>query len=119
VTIALIFLILLISCWFLFAGITLGVINLTDRETVCVAEVNTFIEALLFSIETGTTIGYGSRSINGQCFSFVFSWIVFIVLCKVLECIFCSLLFLKFSEWIKITHRDDNCSPLTMAETDC
>lgn len=38
-----------------------------DNWTPCVNNVNGFISAFLFSIETETTIGYGHRVITDQC----------------------------------------------------
>ena len=38
-----------------------------DKWTPCVNNVNGFISAFLFSIETETTIGYGHRVITDQC----------------------------------------------------
>lgn len=42
--------------------------HLEDNQwTPCVHNVNSFISAFLFSIETETTIGYGHRVITDQC----------------------------------------------------
>lgn len=42
--------------------------HLEDADwTPCVDNVNGFISAFLFSIETETTIGYGHRVITDQC----------------------------------------------------
>ncbi|XP_064594895.1 inward rectifier potassium channel 2-like [Liolophura sinensis] len=39
----------------------------SSRSQPCITNVNTFISTLLFSIETQTTIGYGSRYVTESC----------------------------------------------------
>lgn len=89
------------SSWFLFAAIIYA-ISTIDGELNCVVNVNNFKDALLFSVETGTTIGYGTRAPSGICATwFIAIWIIYILEIRLLECVVCGLLFLKFSEWFK------------------
>ena len=46
--------------------------GLDDSFVPCVMQVNTFVAAFLFSIETQTTIGYGSRCVTEECPAAVF-----------------------------------------------
>ncbi|CAG5897636.1 unnamed protein product [Menidia menidia] len=50
--------------------------DMEDREgdnfVPCVSQVNTFVAAFLFSIETQTTIGYGARCVTEECPAAVF-----------------------------------------------
>lgn len=50
---------------YLLFGLLWWSIDAWDPE--CVSLLNTFNEALLFSIETQTTIGYGSKHVQGDC----------------------------------------------------
>ncbi|XP_074553383.1 ATP-sensitive inward rectifier potassium channel 12 [Halichoeres trimaculatus] len=43
-----------------------------ENFTPCVTQVNTFVAAFLFSIETQTTIGYGARCVTEECPAAVF-----------------------------------------------
>lgn len=45
------------------------------NDSSCLAEVNSFNEAFLFSIETQSTIGYGSKHVQGSC-----HWGIFLLL---------------------------------------
>ena len=59
-------------CYVVFA-ILWYIINLND--SACLVMVNTFNEAFLFSIETQSTIGYGSKHVLGTC-----GWGTFVLL---------------------------------------
>ncbi|ESN94674.1 hypothetical protein HELRODRAFT_107917 [Helobdella robusta] len=65
-----IFLFIFVTSWIVFAMCwwTLHEISDLDANNVsCVAGVDSFKTALLFSIETQQTIGYGTRAINDRC----------------------------------------------------
>ncbi|XP_017266622.1 G protein-activated inward rectifier potassium channel 3 [Kryptolebias marmoratus] len=56
------------AIWYLIAYCRGDLDHLEDEDwTPCVNNVNGFISAFLFSIETETTIGYGHRVITDQC----------------------------------------------------
>ncbi|XP_069034064.1 G protein-activated inward rectifier potassium channel 3 [Embiotoca jacksoni] len=56
------------AIWYLIAYCRGDLDHLEDETwTPCVNNVNSFISAFLFSIETETTIGYGHRVITDQC----------------------------------------------------
>lgn len=56
------------AIWYLIAYVRGDLDHLEDSTwTPCVNNVNGFISAFLFSIETETTIGYGHRVITDQC----------------------------------------------------
>ncbi|CAL8316943.1 unnamed protein product [Gadus morhua 'NCC'] len=56
------------AIWYLIAYVRGDLDHLEDEQwTPCVNNVNGFISAFLFSIETETTIGYGHRVITDQC----------------------------------------------------
>ncbi|XP_023859032.1 G protein-activated inward rectifier potassium channel 3 [Salvelinus sp. IW2-2015] len=56
------------AIWYLIAYLRGDLDHLEDETwTPCVNNVNGFISAFLFSIETETTIGYGHRVITDQC----------------------------------------------------
>ncbi|XP_046883605.1 G protein-activated inward rectifier potassium channel 3 [Hypomesus transpacificus] len=56
------------AIWYLIAYVRGDLEHLEDETwTPCVNNVNGFISAFLFSIETETTIGYGHRVITDQC----------------------------------------------------
>ncbi|KAJ8963563.1 hypothetical protein NQ314_005548 [Rhamnusium bicolor] len=85
-----------ILTWLIFAG--LWMIIAIDNEEVasknsgpCLGGINGFAGYLLFSIETQSTIGYGTRYINGYCPEAVFLMCVQIILgvciCGSLICI--------------------------------
>ncbi|XP_056143287.1 ATP-sensitive inward rectifier potassium channel 12 [Lampris incognitus] len=54
-----------------------------DSFVPCVMQVNTFVAAFLFSIETQTTIGYGARCVTEECPAAVFM----VVLQSIVGCI--------------------------------
>lgn len=50
--------------------------NSEDNFTPCVMQVNSFVAAFLFSVETQTTIGYGFRCVTEECPMAVFMVVV-------------------------------------------
>lgn len=97
--ISLIFAITLVISWISFASLSYATIT---EESKCIINVNNFNEALLFSIETGVTIGYGTRVLTRDCPAWFFAlWIGYIIQIKIFECMMCGLIFLKFSIWIE------------------
>ncbi|CAK6963255.1 ATP-sensitive inward rectifier potassium channel 12 [Scomber scombrus] len=77
----LVFSLVFVVSWLMF-GLAFWVIGLLhgdmdhdggdDNFVPCVIQVNTFVAAFLFSIETQTTIGYGSRCVTEECPAAVF-----------------------------------------------
>uniref|UniRef100_H3B180 Inward rectifier potassium channel 16 n=1 Tax=Latimeria chalumnae TaxID=7897 RepID=H3B180_LATCH len=74
---------------FLFWIIALGHGDLVETEnTPCVDNVNSFIGAFLFSLETQTTIGYGSRCVTEECSLAI----IMVTLQSVLSCVIDTLI---------------------------
>lgn len=77
----LLFSLVFVVSWLMF-GLAFWVIGLLhgdmDRSRLdegfipCVSQVNTFVTAFLFSVETQTTIGYGARCVTEECPAAVF-----------------------------------------------
>uniref|UniRef100_A0A8C4T0Y6 ATP-sensitive inward rectifier potassium channel 15-like n=1 Tax=Erpetoichthys calabaricus TaxID=27687 RepID=A0A8C4T0Y6_ERPCA len=90
----------------------------SSNHTICITNVNSFVSAFLYSLETQTTIGYGSRHVTGVCpFSIIL--LVFQVLFGIaLDALVGGMLFaelsrpsrrsamIKFSHNALITHTD-------------
>ena len=68
----------------------------TDKET-CVKDVHNFLSALLFSIETQHTIGYGSRYITTECIGGILVLTLQSTLGYLLQVIFTQIVFTKLS----------------------
>ena len=93
------------SLWMIFAAISFRftIANPTGNVS-CTQGVSTFTEALLLSVETGVTIGYGTWSVTGNCYGLIICWMVFILSSKINEGMVLGLLFMRFNDWIQ-SHR--------------
>ena len=91
--------------WIVFAGISFHFTKTSVNANVsCTQGVTTFTDALLLSIETGVTIGYGTRAITSSCYGLITCWLIFILSTKISEGMVLGLLLIRFNEWIKL-HR--------------
>ena len=95
-----------IMCWLVFGTITH---TLARRSLTCLINVQSFLDALLFAAETGTTIGYGSRTLSDKCPSwYIIIWMLYIILIKILDCILLGFIAKKVLESVK---RRDKFNP--------
>ncbi|KAG2463530.1 KCJ15 protein, partial [Polypterus senegalus] len=53
--------------WYLNVVIYYSDLQSSSNHTICITNVNSFLSAFLYSLETQTTIGYGSRHVTGVC----------------------------------------------------
>lgn len=68
-----------------------------DRETPCVDGVDDFATALLFSIETQQTIGYGTRAVTDECAVAILLTMIQSVFGVVIQCVLTGLVFAKLA----------------------
>ncbi|TRZ01721.1 hypothetical protein DNTS_016004 [Danionella cerebrum] len=68
------------------------------RWTPCVNNLNGFVSAFLFSIETETTIGYGHRVITDQCLEGILLLLVQSVLGSIVNAFMVGCMFVKISQ---------------------
>ncbi len=68
-----------------------------DNWTPCVSDVYDFTTALLFSIETQHTIGYGARMAESQCASSVVVLMIQSILGVLIQCLITGMIFAKLS----------------------
>ena len=66
-------------------------------ERRCLAEVSSFATAFLFSIETQSTIGYGSKHVLGTCTGGIFLLLVQTIVGNILDALLLGLVFARFS----------------------
>ncbi|XP_023324434.1 ATP-sensitive inward rectifier potassium channel 1 [Eurytemora carolleeae] len=102
VTIVLLYIIVFLVSWFIFAVLYYTLDN-TDRvegkeKSLCLDNVKTFAEALLFSIETQQTIGYGTRAVTDKCLVASMVVTVHSLFGMVLSSIMTGLLLNKFTQ---------------------
>lgn len=63
----------------------------------CIVNVNSFSSALLFSIETQSTLGFGSRIISVECPSAIVIFCAQLIFGVVIECLIVGMVFAKLS----------------------
>lgn len=63
----------------------------------CIVNVNSFSSALLFSIETQSTLGFGSRIISVECPSAILIFCAQLIFGVVIECLIVGMVFAKLS----------------------
>ena len=80
--------------WILFALIW-WLISVNQLEVRCVDGVHNFASALLFSIETQQTIGYGTRAVTAECPGAVFLMMFQSLFGVVIQCIMTGIIFAK------------------------
>lgn len=84
--------------WVIFGGIWTAVARYEgDYNNSCLNEVNDFAAALLFSIETQVTIGYGNTFITNDCTVGLFILIFQCVIGLVIDALLLGLLFTKIT----------------------
>ncbi len=85
--------------WWLIALIRGDLIH-SDEEgwTPCVENLNSFVSAFLFSIETETTIGYGYRVITEKCPEGIMLLLVQAILGSIVNAMMVGCLFVKISQ---------------------
>jgi potassium inwardly-rectifying channel subfamily J len=98
-----------VTSWFIFAGIWYLIIfvhgdlstnqlNKTDRNRIpCVVGVKSFSGALLYSIETQQTIGYGTRAVTEECTSGVILLIIQCCFGLLIQALWVGLVYTKLS----------------------
>lgn len=85
--------------WWLIAYLRGDLDNLTDKHwTPCVNNLNGFVSAFLFSIETETTIGYGYRVITDKCPEGILLLLVQSVLGSIVNAFMVGCMFVKISQ---------------------
>ena len=94
-----------VACWLAFAAVYLAIVhahgdvhNLDDPNWVpCIHNVFDFTSAVLYSFETQTTIGYGSRVIDSACQVGVFIAMLQIYVGTLINILVTGLIFAKIS----------------------
>ncbi|XP_063058987.1 G protein-activated inward rectifier potassium channel 2 [Engraulis encrasicolus] len=85
--------------WWLIAYIRGDLEHIGDNQwTPCVDNLNGFVSAFLFSIETETTIGYGYRVITDQCPEGILLLLVQSVLGSIVNAFMVGCMFVKISQ---------------------
>ncbi|KAJ8280812.1 hypothetical protein GJAV_G00059320 [Gymnothorax javanicus] len=85
--------------WWLVAYIRGDLDHIGDNEwTPCVNNLNNFVSAFLFSIETETTIGYGYRVITDKCPEGILLLLVQSVLGSIVNAFMVGCMFVKISQ---------------------
>ncbi|KAI0231456.1 G protein-activated inward rectifier potassium channel 2 [Lamellibrachia satsuma] len=101
----LLFALAFVSSWLLFTGVWL-VISIIHGDTAhagddewipCVIGVHDFTTALLFSIETQHTIGYGTRAVTHACPAAIITVMIQSVFGVLIQCVMTGLFFAKLS----------------------
>ena len=91
----LVYLVTFVLSWLLFALLWWAMQNWNGHS--CVEGVDGFTTALLFSIETQHTIGYGSRAVTDRCLGAVTLLMLQSVCGAVTQCIITGIIFAKVS----------------------
>ncbi len=92
-----------VSSWILFAGFWMilayihGEVGEIDLVEPCVIGVTDFHTALLFSIETQHTIGYGTRAVTAQCESGLILIMVQSIIGVIIQCVMAGVVFAKLA----------------------
>lgn len=85
--------------WWLIAYIRGDMEHIGDKKwTPCVSNLNGFVSAFLFSIETETTIGYGYRVITDKCPEGIILLLVQSVLGSIVNAFMVGCMFVKISQ---------------------
>ncbi|KAK9962486.1 hypothetical protein ABG768_007848 [Culter alburnus] len=89
--------------WFIFAGLySLNAFLRGDLEVpadtdVCYPNVDGFVSALLFSVETQRTIGYGARTVSPRCYEGVFLVMAQCIVGSMIDALMVGCMFVKIS----------------------
>uniref|UniRef100_A0A4W3H111 Potassium inwardly rectifying channel subfamily J member 5 n=1 Tax=Callorhinchus milii TaxID=7868 RepID=A0A4W3H111_CALMI len=85
--------------WWLIAYIRGDLDHLGDEEWIpCVRNLNGFVSAFLFSIETETTIGYGHRVITEKCPEGIILLLIQAILGSIVNALMVGCMFVKISQ---------------------
>uniref|UniRef100_H3CY87 Potassium inwardly rectifying channel subfamily J member 5 n=1 Tax=Tetraodon nigroviridis TaxID=99883 RepID=H3CY87_TETNG len=85
--------------WWLIALIRGDLVHADDEGwTPCVENLNSFVSAFLFSIETETTIGYGYRVITEKCPEGIILLLVQAILGSIVNAMMVGCMFVKISQ---------------------
>ncbi|XP_069080600.1 G protein-activated inward rectifier potassium channel 4 [Pleurodeles waltl] len=85
--------------WWLIAHIRGDLEHIGDKEWIpCVANLNGFVSAFLFSIETETTIGYGYRVITEKCPEGIILLLVQAIMGSIVNALMVGCMFVKISQ---------------------
>ncbi|ELT91696.1 hypothetical protein CAPTEDRAFT_90880 [Capitella teleta] len=82
--------------WFFFGLLWWGIFA-AKKDTECIIGVNSFVTALLFSIETQHTIGYGTRAITDACASGIILIMLQSTVGVIIQCIATGIIFAKLA----------------------
>ncbi|XP_073780059.1 G protein-activated inward rectifier potassium channel 3 [Danio rerio] len=89
--------------WFIFAGLySLNAFLRGDLEhpadtDVCFQNIDGFVSALLFSVETQRTIGYGARTVSPRCYEGVFLVMAQCIVGSMIDALMVGCMFVKIS----------------------
>ncbi|XP_043114867.1 G protein-activated inward rectifier potassium channel 2-like [Puntigrus tetrazona] len=89
--------------WFIFAGLyTLNAFLRGDLEVpgdadACYPNIDGFVSALLFSVETQRTIGYGARTVSSRCYEGVFLVMAQCIVGSMIDALMVGCMFVKIS----------------------
>ena len=87
-----------LSTWLLFATAWYAISSHdTPKGSKCVANIDGWLAALLYSIETQTTIGYGGRAVASDCMAGIIMLMLQTITGMFVNCAMLGLLFAKFS----------------------
>ncbi|XP_064208626.1 G protein-activated inward rectifier potassium channel 4-like [Anguilla rostrata] len=85
--------------WWIIAYLRGDLIHGDEEDwTPCVENLNSFVSAFLFSIETETTIGYGYRVITNECPEGIILLLVQAILGSIVNAIMVGCMFVKISQ---------------------
>ncbi|CAD5117577.1 DgyrCDS6335 [Dimorphilus gyrociliatus] len=100
--------------------------NTTLKEDVCIDNVDSFTTALLYSLETQQTIGYGGRALTDKCYSAVVLLMAQTMIGVIIQALLAGVIIAKlsrpksrkrtvlFSKNALITRNDDPTDPLKL-----
>lgn len=94
------YLVSFVLSWIMFALLWLGLhcaYGLDENQVPCVEGVRDFKTALLFSIETQQTIGYGSRAVSDRCLFSYFLLMLQSVFGAITQCVVTGIVFSKLA----------------------
>ncbi|XP_050984603.1 G protein-activated inward rectifier potassium channel 3-like [Labeo rohita] len=89
--------------WFIFAGLySLNALLRGDLEVpgdadVCYPNIDGFVSALLFSVETQRTIGYGARTVSPRCYEGVLLVMAQCIVGSMIDALMVGCMFVKIS----------------------
>ncbi|XP_057297527.1 G protein-activated inward rectifier potassium channel 4-like [Hydractinia symbiolongicarpus] len=94
--ISLMFTLSFLISWVIFGTVWYIIFYIHDNQT-CIDNVDSWVSAFLFSIETQTTIGYGGRAVTPNCPEGVLLLVIQTIIGMFINCAMLGLLFAKLS----------------------